>query len=428
MKTILEEMRAHLQEGIIPFWLKRGIDHTYGGYLTCIDENGIPTSDTDKYIVTQTRMIWGFSAFGGFYKDQCLLEAAKQGVDFFIKYFWDSKYGGWFWKTARDGQVIDKGKLVYGQSFAIYVLAEYHRHTGDPVSLDYARKTFDLLQKYSADTLHGGYYENLEPDWTASPSGFAAGDRKSLDIHMHLMEAYTVLAQCTNEEIHLRKLEEVTQLIMDKMINKSTGCGLNQFDLDFNSIPAINIKRTWNAERETGQTIKQQIDSTSYGHNLELAWLFDRAGEILHKPAGYFNKINKKLIDHALTYGFDHDKGGVYRDGPHNGPALVLDKEFWQNAEALVGLLDGYEQLGEDKYLEAFIKNWEFARKYMIHPQLGEWRQLVDKDGNILAGSIGNPWKACYHSGRSIMECICRLERLMGTSERVKVTAKKSID
>ena len=62
--------------------------------------------------------------------------------------------------------MIDAGKLVYLQSFVIYALAEYPMATGDPRGLEYAKKTFNLLQKYCADTYRGGYYENLERNWT----------------------------------------------------------------------------------------------------------------------------------------------------------------------------------------------------------------------------------------------------------------------
>jgi mannobiose 2-epimerase len=105
--------------------------------------------------------------------------------------------------------------------------------------------------------------------------------------------------------------------------------------------------------------------------------------------------------------------GGVYRDGPHEGEAIVKDKEWWQNSEVLVGYLDAYEQLGDPKYLDAFQKTWDFAREHMIDHQVGEWRQLLDREGNVLVGDIGNPWKAFYHSGRSMMECTSRLQRLL---------------
>jgi mannose/cellobiose epimerase-like protein (N-acyl-D-glucosamine 2-epimerase family) len=119
----------------------------------------------NKYIVTQTRMIWGFSALSRFYPEMPQLkELAKQGVEFFIRYFWDSNHGGWFWKVAHDGRPIDEGKVVYGQSFAIYALAEYYLATKDPEGLRYAERTFDLLQKYCSDSTHGGYYENFEKE------------------------------------------------------------------------------------------------------------------------------------------------------------------------------------------------------------------------------------------------------------------------
>lgn len=413
MVKALKEITLHLENGILPFWLENGTDKAYGGYLTCFDENGQPESDKDKYIITQTRMIWGLSALLELYpENRQLLEEVKQGVNFFIKHFWDKEYGGWYWKVSRDGIALDKGKVVYGQSFAIYALVQFTLSTGDPIGLEYAEKTFDLLQVYCADTYRGGYYENLEEDWSLSSIGFNGGDRKSLDIHMHLMEAFTTLVQCSGKEVHRRKLEEVIELILKNMVNYSFGCGLNQFDLDFNPIPAINIRRTWNAERSTGEILSGPLNSTSYGHNVELAWLLNRAGEVLKKPADYFNNITRSLVEHSLKYGLDYEFGGVYRDGPHYGDALVRDKEWWQNCEVLVGYLDAYEKLGDKKYLEAFEKVWNFSNEYFIDHTIGEWRQLLNRKGEVIDGSIGNPWKAIYHSGRSMMECKQRLKRM----------------
>lgn len=235
----LEEITRHIEQGILPFWLANGIDRAYGGYLTCFDAEGKAQSDTDKYIVTQTRMIWGMSAFYRYYPDnEQIRQAAEQGVKFFIDHFWDREHGGWYWKVKRDGTLIDDGKLTYGQTFAIYALSEYTLATGDPLGLEYAEKTFDLLQKFAADNQRGGYLENLNGDWSVADAGFYGGDRKSLDIHMHVMEAFTTLAQCSDKEIHLRKLEEVIGVLLTKMIHPVSGCGLNQFDVDFNPIPA----------------------------------------------------------------------------------------------------------------------------------------------------------------------------------------------
>ncbi len=414
MQQALNELTEHFERGLIPFWLSHGIDAEYGGYLTCFDADGRPSGDTDKYIVTQTRMIWGLSALTRLYPERLeLAAAARQGVDFFSAHFWDPGHGGWCWKTTRAGEALDTGKVVYGQSFAIYALAEYTLATGDPRGLDYACRTFDLLQKYAADTRYGGYYENLEPDWVVSAPGFAAGDRKSLDIHMHLLEAFTTLAAASGEAIHWRKLQEVIDLILAKMVHPVSGCGLNQFARDFTPIPAIAIRRTWNAERATGEVIATPTDTTSYGHNVELAWLLNRAADGLGAPADRYADVTRRLVDHALRYGLDPEHGGVYRDGPHEGPALVRDKEWWQNCEVLVGFLDAYERLGDERYLEAFFSTWAFDRDHMINPVVGEWRQLVTRTGDVIVGDIGNPWKAIYHSGRAVLESIQRLRRLL---------------
>lgn len=423
------EIGDHFENGIIQFWLKNGIDRAHGGYLTCFAEDGSPTELSDKYVVTQTRMIWGFSNFySAFPENKMLLEAAVQGVDFFLKYFWDADNGGIRWLVARDGSPIDSAKLVYGQSFAIYALAEYSLATGDPRGLQHAEAVFDLLQKYAVDTENGGYFENLESDWRIAEGGFAAGDRKSLDIHMHIMEAYTTLYRCSGKEIHARKLEEVINVILDRMVSKQSGCGLNQFDVRFNPLPAINIKRTWNAERKAGEVVAVPTDTTSYGHNIELLWLLNRAGEVLGKPANYYDEVGRRLAGHTLLYGVDKEFGGVYRDGPHAGPALVQDKEWWQNCESMVGFLDAFEHFKDERYAEAFLGVWSFAKAKFINHQVGEWRQLLNREGNVIGGDIGNPWKAIYHSGRAMLECTQRVRKLCGAHEEIRDTDPDSFD
>ena len=414
LRGLRAELEAHLTDGIMPFWTQRGVDPVYGGYLTCFDADGrLVEEDTDKTIVTQTRMIWGFSTFHMIDPaDDRYIAYARQGVDFLIKHFWDAEHGGWAWRVARDGTLIDNGKVVYGQSFAIYALATTYLATGDERGLDYAERTFDLLQRYCVDSARGGYYENLEPGWQLSPGGFCAGDRKSLDIHMHLLECLTVLAQASGKEIHRRRLEEVIDVILTHMIDPAHGCGGNQYDLSFTPIPAIAIRRTFNAERE-GELVAAPTDTTSYGHNIELAWLLVRAGEILGKPRHTYLGVVRRLVDHSLAFGLDREYGGVYRDGPHAGPALVHDKEFWQNAEALVGYLDVYEITRDARYLEAFELVWGFARRFMINHDLGEWMTLVSESGAPLAAGIGSLWKACYHSGRAIYEAIRRIDMIL---------------
>jgi mannobiose 2-epimerase len=357
-------------------------------------------------------MIWWFSQLNSIAPSDESRNKAKQGVDFLIKYLWDEKNGGWRWKVKKDGSPIDDAKIVYGQSFAIYALSDYYISTGDKRGLDYAEKTFDLLQKYCADKRYGGYYENMEADWTPAPGGFSAGDRKGLDTHMHLMEAFTSLYLASRKEIHKQKLVEIIKLIDDKMVDHNSGSGLNQFDLACNSLPAINIKRTWNAERE-GEKPADPTETTSYGHNTELVWLTVRALKAAGESVEPYKPSFRQLLDNAIKYGVDFEKGGIYRDGLRKGGALVLEKEWWQHTESLVGFLEGYELFGDPRYFEAFQTIWNFVDSKMINHKVGEWRRLLDRDGRVIDGNIGNEWKVAYHSGRSMVECEKRLNKFI---------------
>ncbi|AEE17482.1 AGE family epimerase/isomerase [Treponema brennaborense] len=409
-----KELSGILRDKLIPFWLERAVDSQFGGYLTSFDENGELFGELEKNIVTQSRMVWGFSNLIPFAREQdkaTMKEAAAQGARFLTERFWDPEFGGFYWLLNRDASVRDPAKLTYGQSFAIYALSEYYLMSKDVKALEYACRGFDCLQKYATDTLRGGYYENIERNWKLSPAGDFAGDRKSLDIHMHLLEAYTTLYLASGESIHARKLREVYDLIVRRMVNAEKGYGYNQFDLDFNKLPAINIKRTWNAEREAGEKIDAPTDTTSYGHNTELSWLADLALTVLNERTLCDNVLLQRLLDHALTYGYDYEFGGVYRDGVADRKALVYDKEWWQNFESMTGFLNGYILFGDEKYFKAFAGTWDFIHAYFMNHKLGESRQLLSRSGVPLISNLGNPWKGMYHTGRALAECIKRLDR-----------------
>lgn len=413
LNTSLRSVREHLEHGIVPFWLARAKDEQYGGYLTNFDEQGRALEMPEKYLNTQCRLLWWFSQLHRKYPSIAgCAEMARWGFDFMLMRFWDPQYGGFYWKLKRDGTAADDAKIVYGESFAIYALSEYTLATGDPRGLEYAGKTFDLLQKYCADTQYGGYYENVLRDWSVEEPGFAGGDRKGLDTHMHLMESFTTLYEASGEKIHRQKLLEIIGLLSTRMVDPVTGCGLNQFDVAFHPIPAIAIKRTWNAER-VGETPAQPTETTSYGHNLELVWLMQRALGIAQADVAPYLPLMRKLLDHAVANGVDWEYGGIYRDGLRDGGALVLEKEFWQHSESLVGFLAGLELFNEERYLDAFETLWRFVQTYMIIDGVGEWRTLLDRTGAPIDANIGNPWKVSYHTGRAMMECKERLTRLL---------------
>ncbi|HNQ35667.1 MAG TPA: AGE family epimerase/isomerase [bacterium] len=413
---IRERIESYLVERLVPFWLDRVADPD-GGFLTYFDRNGRPTGQTDKTLIQQTRTLFMLSLLERSGRGAGRAgKLAAAGLDFLLEKFWDKEQGGWFWITDRGGRPLQSDKIVYGQSFAIYALSEYALAVGDRRAADYAVRTFDLLQKYAADTAFGGYREMFRSDWSPRPGGDLGGDRKSFDVHMHLMEAFTSLCELTGREIHRRKLREVVRVLWERMLDPASGTGIAQFELDFRPRPAISFRTVWGSDRDHGGR-PRPLDNTSYGHNIEFFWLLLRSLEALGEPAAPYRARLRRLVEHTRRYGLDERYGGLYVEGRTAGPARDRQKEFWQQAEALVGFLDAYLLFGERPYWEAFRNIFDFVWTKVINHQAGEWYALLDRRGRVRWDYLGHAWKNNYHTVRSMTESLKRLERIQGRPE-----------
>ena len=230
-------------------------------------------------------------------------------------------------------------------------LSEYTLATGDPRGIEYAEKVFDLIQKYCVDSMYGGYWEMFHRDWTLCGPGSAGGDRKTLDVHMHLMEAFTTLYECSGKDVHRRKLLEDIDLLINRIIHPVYKTGIPQFFKDWTIAPQIKFDIIWGWDRFSEERQKgNATDNTCYGHNAEFAWLLLHALEILKiNPEEYFD-LFKIIFEHTVNNGIDCEFGGVFVEGPHSGGVYDKEKEFWQQAEVLIGLLDGVILFGDEKY------------------------------------------------------------------------------
>ena len=128
-------------------------------------------------MLAQARTIFTMASAhrAGYGNGKCA-EYARHGVDFLIQKMWDPEFGGFYWTTDRKGNVEIDQKILYGLSFAIYALSEYTLAVKDPTGLEYAEKVFDLVQKYAADTLYGGYFEMFHRNWDLCGPGSQGGD------------------------------------------------------------------------------------------------------------------------------------------------------------------------------------------------------------------------------------------------------------
>lgn len=410
----LDEVQHHLREELLPFWQTRALDSKYGGFLTYFDKDGNPTGETDKALLTQARCLYSFSAAhrSGYGGGQ-FLELAKNGFDFLTQHLWDTKNQGWFWIVDREGKPVDTSKVVYGHSFVIYGLCEYFLASGDKTALRWANLTLNMLQNYASDILNGGYFELMEKDWSLKPGGDFGGDRKTMDVHMHLMEAFTKLYEASGHWFHKRCAVQIIELIFEHIIHPDNLLGMSQFSFGWEPMKAILFKTVWGADRDAEDKEGRPIDNTSYGHNVEFGWLLNDAIPKLDLDRlEYIQKI-KALYEHCVEYGIDWENGGVYCEGPFEGPARERNKEFWQQAETLIAMLDAFEFYGDIKYWEAYHNVHRFVFDFVINHEIGEWWPLLGPDNNLIWEYMSTAWKVNYHTIRAMLECERRLQNFI---------------
>ncbi len=413
--NLKQEAENHLMKELLPFWITRMKDETNGGYLTHFDVNGNDTGEDEKSLIAQTRCLYtASSAHRAGYGEGIFADLARHGADFLINKMWDKEHGGFFWMMDRKGNVKIDQKIIYGHSFAIYSLSEYTLSTGDPRGREYAEKTFDLLQKYCVDTMYGGYWEMFHRDWTLKGPGSEGGDRKTLDVHMHLMEAFTTLFECTGKEVHRRKLLEDIELLIHRIIHPVYKTGIPQFYEDWSVAPQIKFDIIWGWDRfsEDGQK-GNATDNTCFGHNAEFAWLLLHALEILKSDADEYMPLFRIIYDHTVDNGIDTEYGGVYVEGPHSGGVYDREKEFWQQAEVLIGLLDAVLLFNDEKFWNAYKNVHRFVYDKMVNKGVGEWFPLLSRKGEPIWTHMSHSWKINYHTVRAVIQSIQRMDIIL---------------
>ncbi len=414
ISLLIGEAEFHLNQELLPFWLERIEDKRSGGFITHFDKNGKDTGENEKSLIAQTRSLYTLSSAhrAGYGHGQCG-ELAQRGINFLIDKMWDKTYGGFYWMADREGKILMDNKVFYGLSFAIYSLSEYTLATGDPAGLEYAVKVFDLVQEKGYDKDQGGYFEMFSRDWKLAGAGPEGGDRKTLDVHMHLMESFTTLFECSGKKVHREKLEDDIELLIHKILHPVYKTGIPQFSQDWKIAPQIKFNIVWGWDRFTAGEKKQHAeDNTCFGHNAEFAWLLIHALKILKSDIGPYLPLLKTIFDHTVENGIDREYGGVFVEGPHSGGVYDREKEFWQQAEVLIGMLDAVILFRDEIYMEAYKNVHRFVFDKMINHPVGEWWPLLTRQGDPVWTHMSHSWKINYHTVRSMIQSIARLKKI----------------
>lgn len=370
-----------LVNNILRFWSERMVDNERGGFYGRIDGHDILHPEAEKGAVLNARILWTFAGATRILHRMPYRILAARAKDYLVNRFIDPQYGGVYWSLKADGSPLDTKKQTYAIAFAIYGLAEYYRATQDREALDAAIRLFEDIEAHAFDAVNVGYIEALTRDWQPiADMRLSQSDEngsRTMNTHLHVLEAYTNLYRVYKDPRVARQLRVLIDIFVNRLYNPSNG----HLDLFFDD--------QWQGRR----------DKTSPGHDIEAAWLLREALEVLG---------DQELLQQTLP---------VCRSLAQAAEEGILkETQWWCYAEAVVGYIDQWQVLLEKEPLQASINYelaeaaYDFIQTHLLDNEHGEWFWSVLPDGtpdrdNDKAGF----WKCPYHNSRMCYELIERL-------------------
>jgi mannobiose 2-epimerase len=319
---------------------------------------------------------------------------AQRAFDFIDQYFMDKEHGGVYSELTFNGKPVSQKKQIYSQAFAIYSLSEYYEAENGQRSLDLAMEIFQLVEKHSLDLNNNGYIEAFSNNWEPL-TDYRLSDKdenfpKTMNTHLHLLEAYTNLYRVSGDSSVKAGLLNLVNLFTEFFIRNNGHLEL-YFDMEWNPLNKY----------------------VSYGHDIEAAWLLNEAIDCMGTKADLTAAKEKSgvLASVFRKEGLD-ENGGVFNSLNQETHTIDHEKHHWPQAEAMVGLFDTYERTGDDIFLRDCFRVYQFIDQFIIDNKHGEWHLRVEKNGHVIPDDKIGYWKCPYHNSRACLELIKRIDRL----------------
>ena len=388
-RALASQVKKELVSDILPYWRQK-VCRPEGGFWGRIDGMNQIHQEAPVGGIMTARILWTFASAYRILGNPEDLTVAQQAKDLLIKNFYDCEHGGTYWSVTPSGEPLDTKKQIYAIAFAIYALAEFHRATADEQALEYAVKLFHSIEEHSFDKVRGGYFEAFTREWDVIEdmrlSDKDANESKTMNTHLHVLEAYTCLYRVWKDELLEERLRGLIEIFEEHILGAD-----GHLRLFFND--------DWECRSET----------VSYGHDIEASWLLHEAALVLGDP-DTLSRI-ESLVPHivkAASEGFTAEGGMTYEkhgpDGPVDG-----DRHWWVQAETVVGYFNLWDHFGSLEGMEKALMSWEFIKANIIDHTDGEWFWSVRSDGSVNRDDDkAGFWKCPSHNGRMCMEIIER--------------------
>ena len=264
---------------------------------------GQPVMDVPSRLMVQARQIFSYGLAGrrGWHPEAAVLvETAFASM--VRDYHRRDGSDGWVCAVNRDGTVADPRRDLYAHAFVLLAVASYVMATGRREALGVADETLAFVER-AMRAPAGGYLDELP----------AAGNGRSQNPHMHMLEGLLWLWSASGENRYLARAEEIVDLFASKFFQAGPGALVEHFDADL--APAPGIK---------GRIVEP-------GHHFEWVWLLKRFEQASgrHMP-----EVTMPLYEHADRYGYA-DSGLIFDEVLVDGSPHTLSHRLWPMTEAI---------------------------------------------------------------------------------------------
>jgi mannobiose 2-epimerase len=389
-----KQLKEELTGNILPFWMTHAVDKVNGGFYGAVTNDLEVHNEVPRAAILCARVLWTYAAAYRRLGAEEYLSTAQWAYDYLTQVFWDQQYGGVYWSVDYKGNPVLDRKHQYAQAFAMYGLTEYYQATQDSQSLELAKTLFHLLEEHAYEPVYQGYIEGSSRKWEALEdmrlSDKDLNCRKSMNTMLHILEAYSNFMQVW-DDTHLKAqhralLQNFQEHIIDPKID--------HFKLFFDD--------QW----------RSLSDRVSFGHDIEGSWLLWEAVEMQGDPSlrAQIRESVIRLANAVYQEGLDDD-GSLFHEASPEG-LVDPGKEWWTQAEAMVGFYNAYQLTGQKHFAEAAFRLWKYIQNKMIDRTHGDWFKRLLQDGTPETDRYkAGPWDCPYHHSRMCFEMLDRLER-----------------
>lgn len=371
-----EIYRSNLLDDVIPFWTSNSEDKEFGGFFTCLDENG-KVYDTDKFMWLQCRQIWTLSMlYNRVEKKQEWVDMAERGAEFVMKNGRDPE-GNWYFSLNREGRPLIQPYNIFSDCFAAMGFAQLYEATKNNEYKKIALDTFYniLRRRENPKGIYNKQYPGTRP-------------LKGFSLPMILCNLALEMEQILEPKLVEETIQFGIHSVMDVFFKSEFGLILENVAPDGSFVDSFE-----------GRLVNP-------GHAIESMWfIMDLASRTND------NQLIKKAVDTTLAmleYGWDKQHGGIFYFLDVKGhPPQQLEwdqKLWWVHIEAIISLLKGYHLTGDERCWKWFEIIHAYTWKHFVDEEKGEWFGYLNRRGEVLLRAKGGKWKGCFHIPRGLYQ------------------------